>query len=114
MEGTAGKGVGTEGRVMVAAVGLIGVAGRLWLWYHLKTAVCKLCGFQTGGTEWNEGGGYEVREMGERRERVNALMLPNLAGFELAPTTAKAGYEKKVFAAASVADMLACLVIRVG
>lgn len=34
-------------------------------------------------------------------------MLPNLAGLELAPTTAKAGYEKNVFAAASVADILA-------
>ena len=41
MEGRAGKGVETEERVMVEAVGLMGVAGRLWLWYHLKTSACK-------------------------------------------------------------------------
>ena len=45
--------------------------------------------------------------MSRRDEGANALMFPNLAGLELAPTTAKAGYEKKVFAAASVADILA-------
>lgn len=44
--------------------------------------------------------------MGGRREG-HALVLPNLAGLELAPTTAKAGNEKKVFAAASVADIMA-------
>ena len=37
MEGRAGKGVSTEGRVIVADVGLMGVAGSLWVWYHLKT-----------------------------------------------------------------------------
>lgn len=45
--------------------------------------------------------------MSRRDEGANALMFPNLAGLELAPTTAKAGYEKKVFAAASVADIFA-------
>lgn len=35
------------------------------------------------------------------------LMFPYLAGFELAPTTAKAGKEKKVLAAASVPTMIA-------
>lgn len=41
MEGSAGKGVETEGSVMVDEVGLMGVVGRLWSWYHLKTVVCK-------------------------------------------------------------------------
>lgn len=37
MEGSAGSGVGTEGRVMVGEVGFMGVTGRLWVWYQLRT-----------------------------------------------------------------------------
>ena len=56
-----------------------------------------------GVLEWWELG------WGRRRgwEGLGVLMLPNFAGLELAPTTAKAGYEKKVLAAASVADIVA-------
>jgi len=37
MLGSAGKGSGREARVMVEAVGLMGVTGRSWAWYQLKT-----------------------------------------------------------------------------
>lgn len=40
-------------------------------------------------------------------QRGDLLMFPYFAGFELAPTTAKAGEEKKALAAASVPTMMA-------
>lgn len=48
--------------------------------------------------------------MPQWRERVIILLWPNLAGLELAPTTAKNGEEKKARAVASV-DMLPAYVL---